>query len=195
MRALFFLIASHAKHAADTGWHMGAAERSLLAGEPAQQLTPFTMWAYICISILLVLMAGLMSGLTIGLMALDDMEMEARPCFACHTVATLRFDLLAPAATFLRNNVRSSQRAHEIAGACLLILHCIDVNSLAFLPSCGTWRAWTACCHICCSVAHTAQTLLDAKCFFHSRIVCYADAILLADQAGREHRVGSWCRC
>jgi hypothetical protein len=31
---------------------------------------------FICISVALVIMAGLMSGLTIGLMAMDDMEME-----------------------------------------------------------------------------------------------------------------------
>lgn len=47
-----------------------------LEAEP--QLDPTTRVIFICISVFLVIMAGLMSGLTIGLMAMDDMEMEVR---------------------------------------------------------------------------------------------------------------------
>ena len=35
---------------------------------------------YLCISIFLVLMAGLMSGLTLGLMSLDQVDLEVRVC-------------------------------------------------------------------------------------------------------------------
>ena len=49
-----------------------------LATEAEGPLNPETKVLYTCISVLLVVMAGLMSGLTIGLMAMDDMEMEVR---------------------------------------------------------------------------------------------------------------------
>jgi hypothetical protein len=54
-----------------------AAARALLE-EPAAHLSTAACLTYVGISVGLVLMAGLMSGLTIGLMALDDMEMEVR---------------------------------------------------------------------------------------------------------------------
>jgi hypothetical protein len=44
---------------------------------------------FICCSVLLVIMAGLMSGLTIGLMAMDDMEMEVRACARCGQLSNL----------------------------------------------------------------------------------------------------------
>lgn len=45
---------------------------------PEEALSAETKLLFVCISIGLVIMAGLMSGLTIGLMAMDDMEMEVR---------------------------------------------------------------------------------------------------------------------
>lgn len=45
-------------------------------GEGEEVLTPGTRLAYTLISVLLVLTAGLMSGLTLGLMSLDTVELE-----------------------------------------------------------------------------------------------------------------------
>lgn len=39
---------------------------------------PFLWTCFLCITIALVLMAGLMSGLTLGLMSLDKVELEVR---------------------------------------------------------------------------------------------------------------------
>jgi hypothetical protein len=43
----------------------------------------FVFSLYVCISLFLVCMAGLMSGLTLGLMSLDMVELEVRPALAC----------------------------------------------------------------------------------------------------------------
>lgn len=45
--------------------------------QPSQE-DPFLFAVYLSISLLLVLMAGLMSGLTLGLMSLDMVELEVR---------------------------------------------------------------------------------------------------------------------
>lgn len=47
-----------------------------LHGEDREQLPPWLFWTYLGISIGLVTMAGLMSGLTLGLMSLDELDLE-----------------------------------------------------------------------------------------------------------------------
>lgn len=51
-----------------------------LMEEPGEHLTEGQKVLFICVSFGLVIMAGLMSGLTIGLMAMDEIEMEVRTC-------------------------------------------------------------------------------------------------------------------
>ncbi len=45
-------------------------------GDSDEQADDFLFTLYICISLFLVMMAGLMSGLTLGLMSLDLVELE-----------------------------------------------------------------------------------------------------------------------
>ena len=68
--------------AADDSWGGALGQE-----EPAAKLSSAMFFTYIGISAALVLMAGLMSGLTIGLMALDDMEMEVRACMRVRAVS------------------------------------------------------------------------------------------------------------
>lgn len=48
----------------------------LLRGLAKEQLPPWMFWTYLGVSIALVAMAGLMSGLTLGLMSLDELDLE-----------------------------------------------------------------------------------------------------------------------
>jgi metal transporter CNNM len=48
-------------------------------GSGSAQEDPFLFTAYLCIALALVCMAGLMSGLTLGLMSLDSVALEVRP--------------------------------------------------------------------------------------------------------------------
>ena len=44
---------------------------------------------YICIVVALVLLAGLMSGLTLGLMSMDVLDMEVTSCLRLHIASWL----------------------------------------------------------------------------------------------------------
>lgn len=64
--------------AADLPW-----QSVRLHGEDREQLPPWLFWTYLGISIGLVTMAGLMSGLTLGLMSLDELDLEVRATIPC----------------------------------------------------------------------------------------------------------------
>lgn len=48
------------------------------SGANKEDVSPFLFWVYLGVSIALVTMAGLMSGLTLGLMSLDELDLEVR---------------------------------------------------------------------------------------------------------------------
>jgi len=48
------------------------------SGANKDNVSPFLFWVYLGVSIALVTMAGLMSGLTLGLMSLDELDLEVR---------------------------------------------------------------------------------------------------------------------
>lgn len=52
---------------------VNASNSSANSEEP---LPPWLFWTYLGVSIALVTMAGLMSGLTLGLMSLDELDLE-----------------------------------------------------------------------------------------------------------------------
>ena len=59
---------------------MGGMSRSTFLSEGAHDVTPELRLVYILISIGLVLLAGLMSGLTLGLMSMDAVDLEVGRC-------------------------------------------------------------------------------------------------------------------
>ena len=59
---------------------MGGTSRSTFLSEGAHDVTPELRLVYILISIGLVLLAGLMSGLTLGLMSMDAVDLEVGRC-------------------------------------------------------------------------------------------------------------------
>jgi hypothetical protein len=54
------------------GWSWGLRGFS----EDAEDLSPLLFWTYLGVSIGLVTMAGMASGLTLGLMSLDELDLE-----------------------------------------------------------------------------------------------------------------------
>jgi hypothetical protein len=55
------------------------------SGQGEDPLPPWQFWTYVGISIALVAMAGLASGLTLGLMSLDEIDLEVCCCCVHNT--------------------------------------------------------------------------------------------------------------
>ena len=58
----------------------GGTEKAMLLLESGHHVTPELRLVYILISVGLVLLAGLMSGLTLGLMSMDAVDLEVGRC-------------------------------------------------------------------------------------------------------------------